>query len=309
MKRRLESKGLNMGTLEKLFLHAGIFSFVGSVLLGPGIPLLVVLPVDHQQAPLLLAPLRSCIHIRLCLRKTRHNLAQPPYTLAWWKPQERASIIQDKIKEETHGYRRPLEQTSKKAVIIESGPAGLACADQLNRAGHTVTVYDRNNRHGGLLMSLYGILNMKFDKEFIQRRLNLMAAEPTSFVGNTDVGVSTVVNKIRANNHALVVSTDYQSYLALYLELTQPKSDPPAACRHPGLLDISLDVLFSLQCAADLFRFEGFPKRFSINQLANLPAPKAGRLHAADDIEDNLDRSPNYCLAQASASCTRRPLL
>lgn len=56
----------------------------------------------------------------------------------------------------------PEHRTGKKVAIIGSGPAGLAAADQLNKAGHTVTVYDRNDRFGGLLM--YGIPNMKLDK-------------------------------------------------------------------------------------------------------------------------------------------------
>jgi glutamate synthase (NADH) len=69
----------------------------------------------------------------------------------------------------------PQHRTGKRTAIVGSGPAGLACADQLNRAGHTVTVYDRNDRMGGLLM--YGIPNMKLDKAVVQRRLDLMAAE------------------------------------------------------------------------------------------------------------------------------------
>lgn len=69
----------------------------------------------------------------------------------------------------------PQYRTGKRIAVIGSGPAGLACADQLNRAGHTVTVYDRNDRMGGLLM--YGIPNMKLDKAIVQRRLDLMAAE------------------------------------------------------------------------------------------------------------------------------------
>ena len=69
----------------------------------------------------------------------------------------------------------PKFRTGRKIAIIGSGPAGLACADQLNKAGHTVTVYDRNDRMGGLLM--YGIPNMKLDKNVVQRRIDLMAAE------------------------------------------------------------------------------------------------------------------------------------
>lgn len=69
----------------------------------------------------------------------------------------------------------PQFRTGKKIAIIGSGPAGLAAADQLNKAGHWVTVYDRNDRMGGLLM--YGIPNMKLDKSIVQRRIDLMAAE------------------------------------------------------------------------------------------------------------------------------------
>ena len=69
----------------------------------------------------------------------------------------------------------PQFRTGKRIAIIGSGPAGLAAADQLNKAGHWVTVYDRNDRMGGLLM--YGIPNMKLDKNVVQRRIDLMAAE------------------------------------------------------------------------------------------------------------------------------------
>ncbi|WVQ69458.1 uncharacterized protein L199_007675 [Kwoniella botswanensis] len=80
----------------------------------------------------------------------------------------------------------PQHRTGKKVAIIGSGPAGLAAADQLNRAGHTVTVYERQDRIGGLLM--YGIPNMKLDKAIVQRRVDLMAAEGVNFVTNANVG-------------------------------------------------------------------------------------------------------------------------
>ncbi|MBW0488414.1 hypothetical protein O181_028129 [Austropuccinia psidii MF-1] len=99
----------------------------------------------------------------------------------------------------------PSQRTGKKVAIIGSGPAGLACADQLNRAGHFVTVYDRNDRHGGLLM--YGIPNMKLDKKIVQRRLDLMAAEGVKFVENAHVGVNVDVNEIKETHDALVVAT------------------------------------------------------------------------------------------------------
>ena len=72
------------------------------------------------------------------------------------------------------------DRTGKTVAIIGSGPAGLAAADQLNNAGHTVTVYERADRIGGLLM--YGIPNMKLDKKIVQRRVDFMAAEGIKFV-------------------------------------------------------------------------------------------------------------------------------
>lgn len=80
----------------------------------------------------------------------------------------------------------PKVRTGKKVAVIGSGPAGLACAAQLNKAGHAVTVYERADRIGGLLM--YGIPNMKLDKEVVQRRVDLLAAEGVAFVTNTEIG-------------------------------------------------------------------------------------------------------------------------
>ncbi len=81
----------------------------------------------------------------------------------------------------------PAMRTGKKVAVVGSGPSGLACADLLNRAGHNVTVFERADRIGGLLM--YGIPNMKLDKQIVQRRIDLMAAEGVNFVTRTEVGV------------------------------------------------------------------------------------------------------------------------
>ncbi|KDQ60668.1 hypothetical protein JAAARDRAFT_190827 [Jaapia argillacea MUCL 33604] len=99
----------------------------------------------------------------------------------------------------------PKFRTGRNIAIIGAGPAGLACADQLNKAGHHVTVYDRNDRMGGLLM--YGIPNMKLDKAVVQRRLDLMAAEGVTFVPNAHIGVDVDAAQIRAENDAVVVCT------------------------------------------------------------------------------------------------------
>jgi glutamate synthase (NADPH/NADH) small chain len=80
----------------------------------------------------------------------------------------------------------PSVRSGKKAAVIGSGPSGLAVADQLNHRGHLVTVYEREDEPGGLLM--YGIPNMKLDKEVVRRRIKLMEAEGVKFVCHTDVG-------------------------------------------------------------------------------------------------------------------------
>lgn len=81
----------------------------------------------------------------------------------------------------------PAVRTGKKVAVVGSGPSGLACAAQLNKAGHLVTVYERNDRIGGLLM--YGIPNMKLDKrEVVQRRIDLMSEEGVTFITNTEIG-------------------------------------------------------------------------------------------------------------------------
>ena len=82
--------------------------------------------------------------------------------------------------------RPPRVRTGKKVAVIGSGPAGLAVADQLNKRGHLVTVYERDDRVGGLLM--YGIPNMKLEKWVIDRKVSVMKEEGITFVTNTNVG-------------------------------------------------------------------------------------------------------------------------
>ena len=97
----------------------------------------------------------------------------------------------------------PQERTGKKVAVVGSGPAGLACAAQLNRTGHWVTVYEQADRIGGLLM--YGIPNMKLDKSVVQRRIDLMAAEGIEFVTNAAVGTDMPAAKLRDEFNAIVL--------------------------------------------------------------------------------------------------------
>jgi glutamate synthase (NADPH/NADH) small chain len=99
----------------------------------------------------------------------------------------------------------PQKRTGKKVAVIGSGPSGLACAAQLNRAGHLVTVYERADRIGGLLM--YGIPNMKLDKRIVQRRIDLMAAEGVKFSTNADIGQGISAAKLKEEFDAIVICT------------------------------------------------------------------------------------------------------
>ena len=101
--------------------------------------------------------------------------------------------------------RPPTMRTGKTVSIIGSGPAGLACADQLNRAGHSVTVYERADRIGGLLM--YGIPNMKLDKNVVDRRIGLMRDEGVQFVAGVEVGKDVSAADLHAQNDAVVFAT------------------------------------------------------------------------------------------------------
>ncbi len=80
----------------------------------------------------------------------------------------------------------PAKRTGKKVAIVGSGPSGLAAAAQLNKVGHNVTVYERSDRIGGLLM--YGIPNMKLEKDYVDRRVNLLKEEGITFITRTNIG-------------------------------------------------------------------------------------------------------------------------
>jgi glutamate synthase (NADPH/NADH) small chain len=100
----------------------------------------------------------------------------------------------------------PKERTGKKVAVVGSGPAGLCAAAQLNKAGHAITVFERADRPGGLLM--YGIPNMKLDKEqVVLRRIQQLEAEGIKFVCNTEVGVNYPADKLLQEFDAVILAT------------------------------------------------------------------------------------------------------
>lgn len=96
------------------------------------------------------------------------------------------AIIEEAYKSGYANAKPPRVRTDKKIAVIGSGPSGLAAADQLNKRGHSVTVFERSDRIGGLLM--YGIPNMKLEKQIIDRKVAIMKEEGVTFVVNANVG-------------------------------------------------------------------------------------------------------------------------
>ena len=129
------------------------------------------------------------------------GINQDPVTIK----QVEAAIIDHAWNEGWITAIRPARQTDKRVAVIGSGPAGLAVAQQLTRAGHTVIVFERADRIGGLLR--YGIPEVKLEKRHLDRRLAQMRAEGTEFRVNVDVGVDITVEELRADFDAVVIAT------------------------------------------------------------------------------------------------------
>jgi NAD(P)H-dependent glutamate synthase small subunit len=124
----------------------------------------------------------------------------------------------------------PRHRSGKSVAVIGSGPAGLAAAAQLNHAGHQVTVYERDDRIGGLLM--YGIPNMKLDKRIVERRIDLLREEGIHFVTEAHVGLNVDVDQLRSENDALLLACG----------ATQPR-DLPIPGRELNGIHFAMDFL------------------------------------------------------------------
>lgn len=114
----------------------------------------------------------------VAIENIEKNIVERGFAEGWIKPQ------------------KPLKRTGKTVAVIGSGPAGLAAAQQLNRAGHLVTVFERDNAIGGLLR--YGIPNFKLEKEIIDRRVTILEAEGIQFKVNINVGVNFSIDELNA---------------------------------------------------------------------------------------------------------------
>ncbi|WMN12348.1 glutamate synthase subunit beta [Marivirga salinae] len=126
------------------------------------------------------------------------------------KPPVAIEHIEKTIAEKAYelGYIKPnppKERTGKKVAVIGSGPAGLAAADQLNKAGHWVTVFERETRIGGLLR--YGIPDFKLEKQYVERRINIMDEEGVRFKVNAEVGKNINPDMLKEDFDSIVICT------------------------------------------------------------------------------------------------------
>ncbi|MGJ3235219.1 glutamate synthase subunit beta [Marivirga sp.] len=126
------------------------------------------------------------------------------------KPAVAIEHIEKTIAEKAYelGYIKPnppKERTGKKVAVIGSGPAGLAAADQLNKAGHWVTVFERESRIGGLLR--YGIPDFKLEKQYVERRINIMDEEGVRFKVNAEVGKNINPDMLKEDFDSIVICT------------------------------------------------------------------------------------------------------
>ena len=141
------------------------------------------------------------------------------------------TIIEKAFEEGWIQPQPPTKRTGKKVAVVGSGPAGLSCADQLNKAGHSVTVLERDDRIGGLLM--YGIPNMKLDKQkVVNRRVQLMEAEGVEFKTKVEVGKNYPSSDLMKDFDAVVLCTG----------ATKPR-DLPVEGRHLKGIHFAMDFL------------------------------------------------------------------
>ena len=113
-------------------------------------------------------------------------------------------IIENAYEEGYAVARVPKVRTGKKIAVIGSGPSGLAAADQLNQRGHSVTVFERNDRVGGLLM--YGIPNMKLEKDIIERKISIMEEEGVEFETCVNVGKDITATDLLKNYDRVILA-------------------------------------------------------------------------------------------------------
>ena len=132
---------------------------------------------------------KSCVlniqHEAITIRENEASVTERAFAEGWIKP------------------KPPVSRTGKKVAVIGSGPAGLVVANQLNKKGHSVTVYEKSPQPGGLLR--FGIPNFKLNKNIIDRRLTILEQEGITFINNAEIGRNISYDKIKKNNDAICI--------------------------------------------------------------------------------------------------------
>src|SRR3954454_13439750 len=145
----------------------------------------------------------------------------------------------------------PAVRTGKKVAVVGSGPSGLAAAAQLNKAGHWVTVFERSDRVGGLLM--YGIPQFKLEKQVVERRIRLMEASGITFVTNANVGFNIKVEDLRRDFDAIVLCGGATAARDLNVPGRELKGIYPAMTYLP----LANKVCLGDECPPDFISAEG----------------------------------------------------
>lgn len=205
------------------------------------------------------------------------------------------SIIENAFREGWVVPRPPAHRTGQSVAIVGSGPAGLACAAQLNSAGHRAVVYERDEAVGGLLR--FGIPDFKLEKKVIDRRLDILRAEGIEFVTNADVGVSVSVKKLLVEHDALVLAVGARLHRELdvpgarldgvHLAMEYLYDRNRAIARGPATVDRheknitargkNVVVIGGGDTAADCIANAHREEARSITQLDRYPAPQGSR--------------------------------
>lgn len=136
------------------------------------------------------------------------------------------SIIDKGFEEGWIQPRIPASRTGRRIAIVGSGPAGLTAADDLNQDGHEVTVFERDDRLGGLLM--YGIPSMKLDKDVVERRVHLLAQEGIQFITNCEIGKDRTLEQLKSEYDAVILCVGAQRQRVLHLPGDDAKGIVPA---------------------------------------------------------------------------------
>ena len=137
----------------------------------------------------------------LCEPSCVLSLGDDPVTIR----ENELSVIEYAFKEGYIKPNPPQQRTEKKVAVIGSGPAGLATADQLNKLGHTVTIFEQDEAVGGLLR--FGIPDFKLDKQIIDRRVNILIQEGIEIITNTTVGKDISIKDIQKDYDAVCITT------------------------------------------------------------------------------------------------------